>query len=231
MDSGQATIVVTGSARGGTSFVASVLGNLGIEMGRGAPRYENPWLQKAFTAGDMRAVGLYVDCLNAQWPVWGWKLPALSDRLSEIDAILRRPRYILVFRDPVATTTHKLTKSIQNADERRIIRQVLRESQRMMRMIDFVGLTRSPVLMLSHEKAVSDPAATVSLVAKFCGSPATDLDGIVAAVGRDSRSYSDAGSVQSHKPSAWGPMDHALWAVAEEHGLPLASRRGHPKAQ
>ena len=94
----EATYVVGGIARGGTSSIASICHDLGLFMG---PNMLSNFEDRAFHGSPDSQIET-IKMRNASHDVWGWKHPAALRRLHPLMRHIRNPRFILVMRDPVA---------------------------------------------------------------------------------------------------------------------------------
>lgn len=217
------TIVITGVARGGTSFAASICSHLGIDMCRGGPRYENPFLQRAVVRGDWIATEQLVRTVARHLPVWGWKLPALIEHLDRIEALVPNPRFVFVIRNPIAT----LGRRDALADRRtsgQVLHRVLRHYDR---VAAFCKRSSSPCLLFDYDQALRDVPYAVSALAQFCGVACADAKGVADEVAADAVRYRGGGDAKLASRtrrigSAYDPkhlLYHELRAAAVAHGV------------
>lgn len=188
---GEIGLLITGVARGGTSWAASVCHHLGINLGRRGPRYENQRLAKALLNEDMELLKKRLDGEWDRQQSWAWKLPALNYHLDAVAAMLERARFIFVIRDPVAVAMRKQKSEQTMGDPLRDARRV---SDAFDRFCDFTQRSQKPCLFLSYEKALAFPRGAVEDIARFVGQSvsAEAVSQIVEAVAEDQNAYGGA---------------------------------------
>jgi hypothetical protein len=206
------TVVVLGAARGGTSMIASVLDALGVFMGSALSAvYEDVEMARAMEAGDTASVAAVVEARNAAHAVWGFKRPSAAHYIQTYESQLRHPRYVVVFRDIFAIANRNRIST--SADVRASLDDALVSYQQ---LVDFVGSTGAPVLLVSYEKMIAKVEACVARIAAFVG--VDDPDRLAAAVARvepEPADYLD----QSRSRRGLGRIDQASnrrvrgWAV------------------
>src|SRR5689334_8921346 len=78
------TFVVTGLQRSGTSLVAAILQTAGVFIGSEINDvvFEDEAMARILVSGDTTALRQLIAQRNANYPVWGFKYPALSDVLA-----------------------------------------------------------------------------------------------------------------------------------------------------
>lgn len=204
-------IIVTGVARGGTSLIASICHHLGIPMGRGGPRYENRYLQRAVLANRWDVVSLLLAEIRVAQPLWGWKLPALVNNLPRVEALIPDARYLFVFKDVVSVARRKAST---NGDMARIIGNAVRSYRN---VTDFVAASRPPCMLLSYEAIASDMPHWIREIARFCEIGADDPQAVAARVNLDAEAY--RGAVRQSLP--WTDLDERLRAICREHGVKM----------
>lgn len=166
----QATIAVTGMGRSGTTMVARVMQALGVPLGPdvSANFLEEAAIVRMLKAGDYDGFAALCAERNAAHAIWGFKCPTLRVCLDKADPIMRAPRYIITFRDMIATTGRNRMEL--GIDLNKAFNDQARKQYNLMRLI--LDLP-SPVLLISYEKALAYPAETVSMIADFCGQSVT----------------------------------------------------------
>ena len=177
---GQTTIVVVGVPRSGTSMVASVLKQFGIHLGDeiDSSVFEDRAIAGAIDRGDMDAFRSIVEDYNAGHRIWGFKRPKAFSRLDDILKELRNPRIVVTMRDCVAIAVRN-SKSVYH-DETEGIR---RAAQATVAAVDALEDVTCPVLMVSYEKAMSNPKKFARQLAAFCGlAPSPEMIQDVVAV-------------------------------------------------
>jgi hypothetical protein len=139
------TVVVQGAFRGGTSIIAQIVHFLGIPLGErfcyGDETEESEYLNVEdvefqqllhntdlliaerpepahFPAERFQALEALIARRNAKSSRWGWKYPANAfwTANTQLLSLLRNPRLISIFRDPVAVATHELELRSHEAD-------------------------------------------------------------------------------------------------------------------
>ena len=104
MDSKENTVVIVGVQRGGTSMVAGVARELGVNLGKNlGNNHEDP----EFLSKDLDKIRNVIASRNQSFDVWGWKMPHSSEYLLELLADVRNPFVIVVVRNLLAVSyTH-----------------------------------------------------------------------------------------------------------------------------
>ena len=161
------TIVATGVARSGTSMLAQLLDTAGVFMGLDLDEvvFEDHAVADAFASPDSGMLSRLIASRNEQAAVWGFKRPHLfNGSFPALQGMLRNPRFIITYRDPVAIA--KRNGISEHFDARPGLRAAAAD---MLRCMDFtLGLT-CPVLLVSYEKALLRPVALVEELIAFCG--------------------------------------------------------------
>ena len=157
------TLVVLGAPRGGTSVVSGVLRIAGVFMGEDlghqhedpAFRQEVPLEQKINTIREQ----------NAQYKVWGWKLPNTIYYLKAVFPLLRNPHLIVVYRDPFS-----IALSSANRDKRPLTQQLLEvpigHYRKMHQVITEIG--ECPRFVCSYEELFKDKNEFLGGLFCFC---------------------------------------------------------------
>jgi hypothetical protein len=161
------TLVISGVARGGTSMLAQLMQRLGLFLGDSFDPLvlEDIDLRNAMTAADWPRFDRLIEDRNRRFPVWGFKLPNLHEFLPVSKASrLRSPRYIFIFRDPLAIARRN-ELSVQS-EATKAIREA---SQHLMKLIWYASELKCPVLLLSYEKVLQDPGNFIDDICKFGG--------------------------------------------------------------
>ena len=153
------TVLVTGVARGGTSMVAGVVRELGVDLGANlGPNHEDP----QFLPTAPRAIRKVVAARNAAKDVWGWKMPHAVDHLHRVERRLRNPHVIVVFRNTMAVVRSRMRRQGITADE--ALRTTLQHQAAAGRA---AARTRAALLLVDYEAALREPEAFVDRVAAF----------------------------------------------------------------
>ncbi len=172
------TLVILGVSRGGTSATAGILGQLGVFMGNSGepPMYEDLFLNRAVTSGDDASFTGRIADYNQRYPVWGFKGTILNRDLARYHALFRHPRYLIVFRDVLATAMRSSLAAGHAVDA-----VVARQLNEYGRILQFLQQADPHSLLMSYEKLVMEPRPIVEAVAEFAGiTPgATELDRVL----------------------------------------------------
>jgi hypothetical protein len=101
---GGETLVICGPARGGTSIVAYALLCTGYFLGEdlGKENHEDQEILKSIA--DASAMERIIAERNHRFQRWGFKLPDAVHHIDWLARALRNPVFLIVFRNPVATT-------------------------------------------------------------------------------------------------------------------------------
>lgn len=162
----QASVLVTGLGRSGTTMVSRVLSALGLFMGDQVSRgtNEDKDFRNIIKKGSLEAFEKLCRDRDSRFDRWGFKYPAARHNLAEWVAAMRSPRVIVTSRDPLATAIRAASET--NAEVLPTFDQALR---RMLRLFESLEQLQCPVLFLSYEKALTRPRACTSVMASFCG--------------------------------------------------------------
>lgn len=175
-DAGPGTVVVLGTARGGTTMMAGVLVRLGVEFGDRMNDYGEdidvdrivmrlrsvplslalPWARR-----EMRKL---IEERHAEWGNWGFKMPFLTARLSQLAGCFPAARYVFVVRNPMAVALSAERNSGLPVDQR--IMETARDQHRTMR---FLIENRLPFAAVSYEAMVGKPEAACTALAEALG--------------------------------------------------------------
>ncbi len=166
------TYVVFGVPRGGTTMIAGLARMCGLDIGDNLPKNcEDPAfnldiLLKSMSREEaIAAMAATIAQRNAGRTVWGWKFPAAGRYLQGLQASLRDPHLICVFRDPAATFTRNVRRGVDPFS-------ALKRAEEMQRRnVNILSEWQVPSLVVSYEKAVKRPEATVEAMAAFLGRP------------------------------------------------------------
>ena len=155
----QRTVLVTGVARGGTSMVAGVVRELGIDLGANlGPNHEDP----QFLSTRVRDIRAVIARRNAEKDVWGWKMPHAAGQLRRIERNLRNPFVIVVFRNTLAVVRSRMAR--QHIDAQTAFALTLDHQAEVARA---ARRTRAPLMLVDYEAALAEPDALVEGVARF----------------------------------------------------------------
>lgn len=191
------TILICGTAHGGTSFVASTFVRLGVPFARpGKPKeislrtHEHRPLREAFKGGDEKVVSEIALDFARQFDVWGWKLPALHDDFELVCRAVPNPHMVFVFKEPVSVALRVM--DITSRDFLRALKVVLRNYQR---LVEFAHVTELPILFVSYETAVANLGNFLSDAADFAGVTHFESEMVIEAIRSDGRRYYPSGAI------------------------------------
>jgi len=158
----QNTIVVVGVARGGTSMSAGILYHLGVSMHAARPPvFEDQNIAAVFESG--ADIDADISEYN-QTDQWAFKRPQSIEYLAKLEASLRNPRFIFVFRDVLALANR--SEISVSSDSLPLMQKALHQYAI---AVDFLQTTSLPCLMCSSEKIVAYPEQSVRAIAEFGG--------------------------------------------------------------
>ncbi len=161
------TIIVTGVARSGTSFVASVLRAAGLYMGEFIYDVVNEDAQMLEIVRSRDAVLLrtLIEQRNRKHGCWGFKIPNLHTYLRQDElSVFRNPHLIVIYRDPVAVAVRNaISEHYAELDGG------VAAAGAMQALGQFVQLAECPLLLLSYEKALAFPNLMIDSILDFCG--------------------------------------------------------------
>ncbi|MEI6160488.1 MAG: hypothetical protein WCP77_11675 [Roseococcus sp.] len=204
-------VLLTGNPRGGTTFIASVAHHLGIPLGQSRPRYEDRRLRKLLLGEepdeDRVKLAETIRAREAAHDLWGWKLPGIVQHFDLVDSLVRRPLYVMVFKDPLSMSMRRVKRG-----DARLVGGLQASVLYTQRMVSFLASTQRECLLVSFEKAIRKQGDLIRTLAELTGIPVTleRVAEIEAAVRADSLLY------DREKPG--GPS-------AEEQAAARAARR------
>ncbi len=165
-DTRPATIIVVGVARSGTSMVAGVLDKLGVFLGEksGKAVFEDVEIAKAIREKDVKTLRAIIEKNDQAGEVWGFKRPEVFDVLPNYLAMFRNPRIVAIFRDPISIA--KRNEISMHSD---FIDELERAAKRTVALVSFVKHQKVPLMLVSYEKALFEPAGFLDTLTSFCG--------------------------------------------------------------
>lgn len=208
MANGSAVIIV-GVNRGGTSAVAASLSAIGLFLGETwhKPIYEDVDLARAFREKDWKSFKLRVAQYEKDHAQFAWKLPDAAKNLPKVHALFQRPKYIFVFRDPLA-----ISMRMSQAFGRDVMKGMTQAIAQQKKMINFISSGKAHYLLVSYEKMLTDTDAYACQVLDFLGigNSAQKVAAIEAAI----------------FPS---PVDYKIWSDQAKKGVQLkeSGYQGH----
>lgn len=160
------TVVVLGPARSGTSMIAGALSYLGVHMcdKKNDTTFEDSALSLAVENGRSGAVNDLIKERNEKFPVWGWKRPSSIKYIAGMESMFRNPLYVVVFRD-VFAIAHR-NKISMGTDT---ITNMQFSLEQYSRIINFIGKSTAPCMMVSYDKALANKELFVHRLARFVG--------------------------------------------------------------
>jgi len=166
------TIVVFGMPRGGTTMVAGICQRCGIDMGTDLPKNLE---DQDFVNKPLEHMIQSIEQRNATKPVWGWKFPRASAYLSELEANIRNPLFIVVWRDILSVATRGIKNTGEMNKSLRVAHNIQTQN------LNFVSATPAPVLHVSYEKSIRTPVELAEDIQRFTGiHKAFDKDELIA---------------------------------------------------
>src|SRR5262249_42798152 len=107
---------------------------------------------------------------NAQYGPWGFKRPSLHHDLpTEQLTLFDRLRVIVTVRDPVAMAVR-----VALSEYREPMRALSEAADNQVALLRYVAALRCPSLLLSYEKMLTFPEASVEVLLRFCGVPSSE---------------------------------------------------------
>lgn len=163
---GQATIVIAGLTRSGTSMIGSLLHCLGVPLGEKFDKavFEDVELARLLEGGDDGGFQKAVAARNSAHRVWGFKRPNAYRRLEHIVGQLRQPRLIVLFRDVLAIAMRNHVSM-----QMEILSTLPRYIEEYRALADNLAKVKCPALLVSYEKFTQFPEQSIMRVAEFCG--------------------------------------------------------------
>lgn len=158
-DSPTKTIVIIGAQRGGTSMVAGVARELGVNLGRNlGNNHEDP----EFITEDLYEIRRVVARRNADNDVWGWKMPHSSLYIAGLLPEIRDPFVIVVFRNLMAVVESHMKRS--GADFATAFEVA---AEREAQVAATVPAIKCPLMVVNYDKAIRKPDTLVDQLCAF----------------------------------------------------------------
>lgn len=184
------TLLITGVPRSGTSFLASVVGRLGVPQSRGpgdkvSGHGEHVGLRDAFGGRRDAEFRSIVAEFDAAHPTWAWKLPAMKADLDWVADRVRNPCFVFTFKEPLSVAMRKVSTG-HDTDLEENFNKIF---EGYVRLLQFARATPRPVLLVSYDKALRQFDECVAAVARFAGVPEWDLDEVERGVREDESRY------------------------------------------
>ena len=170
------TVVIFGSARGGTTMTARVVSSFGINLGDdlgvncedSAFNLEQLGLKASLHSAQItKYMESEIAVRNQRFETWGWKYPNASLYLPDLISSLRNPHLICIFRDCMAATARMTRKTLKEQGDPFDVLDRFYSIQKS--NLDLIKSCDSPSLLCSYEKAIAHPRLFVKQVACFLG--------------------------------------------------------------
>ena len=163
---GQATLVVVGLTRSGTSMIGSLFHSLGLHMGSSVDKavFEDVEIAHLVESEDYDGLKAVVAGRNATHDVWGFKRPNAYQHLAKILPLLRKPRLIVMFRDILAIAMRNHVSMQMD-----VLPALPKYLDQYRVLVDNVAKVKCPALLVSYEKFVQFPEESVTRTAEFAG--------------------------------------------------------------
>lgn len=208
--SGSATYIVIGVPRSGTSMVAKSLTKFGVFMGSSLDEavYEDLEIANALEQKKSFLPEL-IKKRDEAHSVWGFKRPTAYKQLKPLLNHFRNPRIITTFRDPVAIAKRNSISVF--SDFTNALLQANRETEE---LIKFVSALKTPVMLVSYEKAMSDKGNFIREISNFChfSGSQKETEAAIGAMVNGPEGYLDASriklegridSIKENRVSGW----------------------------
>lgn len=150
-------------------MVAGVITALGVPLGKDlANNIEdpdfNPDYQKIRGEEFQRHLNDVIATRNEEYGDWGWKYPRAARYIERVCGSLRNPHFVIVIRDPVPASLRALASGKPNPLE-----AVMKRMDIDHRNLQIAQNLKVPCLLVSYERAVSNPSNCVREMADFLG--------------------------------------------------------------
>jgi hypothetical protein len=158
-DTKEKTVVIVGVQRGGTSMVAGVARELGINLGKNlGNNHEDP----EFLSKDLEKIRSVIASRNEKFDVWGWKMPHSSEYLLELLADVRNPFVIVVIRNLLAMAESQMKRS-----EAKFENAFKFSFSRLVQVASIIPELTCPTLLVNYEEATAKPKKLVDEMSSF----------------------------------------------------------------
>jgi hypothetical protein len=161
---GKGTVLVLGIPRGGTSVVAGICHMLGVPMGLDIDpaNMEDREFHQMLRHPDVQSAAVrYFARLRDGRQLAGAKNPVVIDHLADFFPVISEPVLIVVSRDVYATAQRE---EISGNEFFSSLREAIR---RKYAILEFVETADAPLLVVSYERLMMEPARAVTSIARF----------------------------------------------------------------
>jgi hypothetical protein len=176
-------------------MVSRILQGMGLFMGdRLSPgKHEDLHLNKAVVSGNLDHFATLARDRDLRFDKWGFKSPKLRKDLRFL-RLLRAPRLIVMFRDPLAISLRNELSSDAEFEE-----NFAGVAINISKLASSLEKIRHPMLLISYEKALQYREETVASIIRFCGlSPSPEaIDKAVASIRNGDPRYLSRGTAQA----------------------------------
>jgi hypothetical protein len=183
------TIIVTGVGRSGTSMAAALLAGAGILDRANAydVTLEDRELLHVLTAQDRPGLFEAIRRRNQATNVWAFKIPNLHGYLAPADLGLFRNPHLVILMRGIAAIAHRHA----TAERLDPARAFFETAETMTTLVEFLKSVDCPTLVVSYEKTLLHPEATVRALMAFAQLPLTDdlLNQLTALIHPEDRAY------------------------------------------
>jgi hypothetical protein len=185
----QRTIVMTGAARTGTSFVSSVFARLGLPMRRDggdhvSGHFEQVPLRAALVAGDHDRLKSIIAEFNAGFDIWGWKAPAIRKDFETVTKLIRNPCFV-VFKEPLSVALRKFERG-RKANLARVFSRTIQDY---LELVEYAQASPHPCLLVSYDRAVQRMDECIAAFAAYGGITGYDPAEVAQTVAADGARY------------------------------------------
>lgn len=151
--------MIVGVQRGGTSMVAGVVRELGVNLGNNlGNNHEDP----EFLTKDISKLHEVISRRNASHDIWGWKMPHSSEYIADLVPDLRNPHVVIVFRNLLAMAESQLKRS-----ETDFAKAFQFSANRLAQVASIVNKLSCPLMLVNYEQATSKPHAFIDELCAF----------------------------------------------------------------
>lgn len=159
------TILVLGVGRGGTSAVAGCLRELGVVFPN-AHSLKHEWSPLIKTDGsvDREQTRTIFERINLQHNVWGWKSPADAFHVEDFISLVREPRIVVVYRNPL-----DILNSTAKHDGTPFEAQIQNVAEVQLQLANIVTYANAPIAALSYEQLTESPQRLVEELRHWLG--------------------------------------------------------------
>lgn len=163
---GEATLVIVGLTRSGTSMMSSLLHTFGVFIGDRFDKavFEDVDVAALVDKGDFAGLRKFAEARNATHKVWGFKRPNAYKVLPDLVKALRKPRVIVLFRDILAIGMRNHV-SVQ-MDILPALPKLVNDYGLLVKNISGI---KCPMMLVSYEKFLQFPKESVEATAAFSG--------------------------------------------------------------